>query len=94
MDALAALRCLVSGGAGYVGSHVVHELRARGCEVVVVDNLYSGHRWAVGDAALVEADVGDAAALEAVLAGGGFDALLHFAAHIWVGESVRDPGKY
>jgi UDP-glucose 4-epimerase len=94
MGDLGGLRCLVSGGAGYVGSHVVHELSARGCEVVVVDNLCSGHRWAVGDAALIEADVGDAAALEPVLAGGGFDALLHFAAHIWVGESVRNPGKY
>ena len=62
--------------------------------MIVVDNLYSGHRWAIGDAALIEADVGDAATLDALLASRRFDALLHFAAHIWVGESVQTPGKY
>jgi len=93
MQDLRAVRCLVTGGAGYIGSHVVRELRRRGSTVVVLDNLYSGHRWAVDDAELVTADLGDTAALEALL-GRGFDALLHFAAHIWVGESVADPGKY
>jgi UDP-glucose 4-epimerase len=94
MTDVTRLNCLVTGGAGYVGSHVVRLLRARGVRVTVVDNLYSGHRWAVGDARLVEADVGDRARLDALLASERFDALLHFAAHIWVGESVRDPGKY
>jgi UDP-glucose 4-epimerase len=94
MGGLRALRCLISGGAGYVGSHVVHALRAVGCEVVVLDNLYSGHRWAVGDATLVEADIADTATVDEVMAAWRFDALLHFAAHIWVGESMANPAKY
>ncbi len=89
------LRLLVTGGAGYVGSHVVRQLREAGHAVVVYDNLSTGHRWAVGDAELVVADLADRGRLEAVLAtGGGFDAVLHFAAHIWVAESVADPVKY
>ena len=94
MADLRALNCLVTGGAGYIGSHVARLLREQGARVTIVDNFYSGHRWAVGDARLVEADVGDRATLAALLEGERFDALLHFAAHIWVGESVRDPGKY
>jgi UDP-glucose 4-epimerase len=89
-----SVRCLVTGGAGYVGSHVVRALQVAGAEVVVVDNLFSGHRWAIGDAAFVECDVGDAAGMAALLDGHRFDALLHFAAHIWVGESVQEPGRY
>jgi len=94
MDDLRSLRCLVSGGAGYVGSHVVHELKRRHCEVVVLDSLYSGHRWAIGNARMVEGDIVDSATLATLLSSARFDALLHFAAHIWVGESVTDPGKY
>lgn len=94
MSDLSALHCLVTGGAGYIGSHVARELRERGARVTIVDNFYSGHRWAVGDADLVAADLGDASAVEALFAGRRFDALLHFAAHIWVGESVANPGKY
>jgi UDP-glucose 4-epimerase len=94
MTDLRALNCLVTGGAGYIGSHVARLLREQGARVTVLDNFYSGHRWAVGDARLVEADVGDGATVAALLEGERFDALLHFAAHIWVGESVRDPGKY
>ena len=88
------LRVLVTGGAGYVGSHVVQCLVDAGHAVVVYDNLSTGHPWAVAEADLVVADLADAARLEAVLAEGQFDAVLHFAAHIWVGESVRDPIKY
>lgn len=90
----AGLRVLVTGGAGYVGSHVVHELRRRGHDTVVLDNLFSGHSWAVGDSPLVVADLGDRAAIDGILAEGRFDAAIHCAAHIWVGESVRDPGRY
>ncbi len=53
------LSVLVTGGAGYIGSHIVHHLLDAGHRVVVLDNLYSGHRWAVGEAELVEADLGD-----------------------------------
>lgn len=87
-------RILVTGGAGYIGSHIVRDLVAAGHRVTVYDNLYSGHRWAVLGADLVEADLGDRARLEAVLGSRGFDAVVHCAGHIWVGESVNHPGKY
>ncbi len=87
-------RLLVTGGAGYIGSHIVRDLVAAGHEVTVYDSLYSGHRWAVLGAELVEADLGDRARLESVLEKSGFDAVVHCAGHIWVGESVVNPGKY
>ncbi len=94
MANLSGVRCLVTGGAGYIGSHVARALRSEGAAVTILDNFYSGHRWAVGDAALAELDLADRAGLATLLDAGRFDALLHFAAHIWVGESVSDPGKY
>jgi UDP-glucose 4-epimerase len=87
-------RILVTGGAGYIGSHVALALREAGMEVVVYDNLSTGHRWAVLDAELIEGDLADRARLEALLETRRFDACINLAAHIWVGESVRDPGKY
>lgn len=92
--ACTALRILVTGGAGYIGSHIVRDLTAAGHRVTVFDSLYSGHRWAVLGAELVEADLGDRARLEGVLGTRGFDAVVHCAGHIWVGESVANPGKY
>ncbi len=88
------MRVLITGGAGYIGSHVLHRLRDEGHEAVAYDNLYSGHRWAAGDAELVVGDVADRALLDGLLAERRFDAIVHCAGHIWVGESVRDPGKY
>jgi UDP-glucose 4-epimerase len=85
---------LVTGGAGYIGSHVVRQLGAQGYPVVVYDSLSSGHAWAVLGADLVVADLADREQLEAVLAGTRFEAVLHFAASIWVGESVREPARY
>ncbi len=85
---------LVAGGAGYIGSHVVRQLVAEGYRVVVYDNLSSGHRWAVPGAELVEGDLADRERLEAVLAATRFEAVLHFGASIWVGESMREPAKY
>jgi UDP-glucose 4-epimerase len=87
-------KVLVPGGAGYVGSHVVKRLRAAGHDVVVLDNLSTGFAWAVGGADLVVGDVGDPAILGPLFKRHRFDAVLHFAAHIWVGESLRDPVKY
>jgi UDP-glucose 4-epimerase len=88
-------RYLVTGGAGFVGSHVVLALVERGDEVVVLDNLRTGHRAAVPDGVrLVEADLGDAAATDAALADGAWDAVLHFAALSLVGESMRAPFRY
>jgi UDP-glucose 4-epimerase len=85
---------LVTGGAGYIGSHVALLLAEAGYRVVVYDDLSSGHAWAVLDAELVVGDLGDHQRLAALLAGRRFDAVLHFAAHIWVAESVRAPAKY
>ncbi len=88
-------RFLVTGGAGYVGSHVVAALHDAGERVVVLDNLRTGHRAAVPPGVpLVEADVADADALERVLADGPWDAVFHFAALSLVGESMRAPMRY
>lgn len=88
-------RCLVTGGAGYVGSHVVLALLEQGAVVVVLDNLRQGHRAAVPEGVLfVQADLADAAALDAVLSDGPWDAVLHFAALSLVGESMREPMRY
>ena len=87
-------KLLVSGGAGYIGSHVVKALREKGETVIVFDNLSTGFAWSVENAELVVGDLGDRQALEALFAAHHFEAILHFAANIWVGESVRDPVKY
>lgn len=89
------MRILVTGGAGYVGSHCVRDLCEHGHEVVVYDNLSYGHRGAVHpQARLIEGDIGDADRLLAALDGQRFEAIMHFAANLDVGESVREPLKY
>lgn len=85
---------LVTGGAGYIGSHIVKLLRELGRDVVVLDNLSSGHREAIIGTPLVEADCGDERALEGLLAGGGVEAIVHLAAFAEVGASVTDPARY
>ncbi|MDE2581509.1 MAG: UDP-glucose 4-epimerase GalE [Rhodospirillales bacterium] len=88
-------RYLVTGGAGYVGSHLVLALAEHGHDVTVLDNLRQGHRAAVPDGVrLVEADLADAAAVDAVLADGPWQAVFHFAALSLVGESMRAPFRY
>jgi UDP-glucose 4-epimerase len=85
---------LVTGGAGYIGSHVVQQLVARGERVVVLDNLSTGFREAVQGAELIVGNVGDGNLVARVLAEHSIDAVLHFAAHTVVPESVSDPLKY
>ena len=86
---------LVTGGAGFIGSHMVLELLDAGEDVVVLDNLSTGFRWAVPDAAkFVEGDVGDSALLRRLLAGDAIDAIIHFAGSIVVPESIADPLGY
>ena len=77
---------LVTGGAGYIGSHTARALRRHGYDVIVYDNLSTGHRFLADGFELVVADIGDRAALEPVLKRA--EAVLHFAAHAYVGESV------
>ena len=85
---------LVTGGAGYIGSHMVRRLVEAGARVVVLDSLARGNRDAVPDSvAFVEGELGDAAALETAF-GHGVDAVVHFAALAYVGESVRRPIEY
>jgi UDP-glucose 4-epimerase len=88
-------RFLVTGGAGYVGSHLVAALLDRGDEVTVLDNLRTGHRAAVPTAAtLVVADLADGAKIDAVLGDGAWDGVFHFASLSQVGESMRMPMRY
>ena len=89
------MNVFVVGGAGYIGSTTVAELLAGGHQVTVYDNLEHGHRAALPEGArLVVGDSGDGAALRAALAGGPFDAAIHFGAYIEAGESMRDPGRF
>ena len=85
---------LVTGGAGYIGSHVVLQLRARGEQVVVLDDLSRGFRQAVLDTPLVVGHVGDRDTVLKVLREHGVDTVLHFAAYTIVPESVQEPLKY
>lgn len=87
-------KVLVTGGAGYVGSHVVRRLLEARREVVVLDDLSFGHRAAAGRATFVEGDFGDAAVLDGLLAGRGIDAVVHMAGGCLVGESMIDPATY
>ncbi|HVI55733.1 MAG TPA: UDP-glucose 4-epimerase GalE [Luteibacter sp.] len=85
---------LVTGGAGYIGSHTVQQLVARGDRVVVIDNLSTGFREAVRGAAFVEGNVGDCELVSRTLETYQVDSVLHFAAHTVVPESMSDPLKY
>ncbi|MGA8279123.1 MAG: UDP-glucose 4-epimerase GalE [Rhodanobacteraceae bacterium] len=85
---------LVTGGAGYIGSHVVAQLRARGERVVVLDNLSTGFRESLLGAELVVGDVGDRPLVDRVLKAHRIDTVMHFAAHTVVPESMTDPLKY
>ncbi len=83
---------LVVGGAGYIGSHTARALRRSGYDVILYDNLSTGHQRLAQGFELVAGDIGDAAKLHPVLAR--VDAVMHFAAHAYVGESVQNPRKY
>ncbi len=89
------MKVLVLGGAGYIGSHAVHQLIEQGYDVVVVDNLVTGHRKAVHqNAKFYEGDMRDKAFLDNVFEQEDIEAVIHFAAFSLVGESVKAPMKY
>ncbi len=88
------MQVLVTGGAGYIGSHTVRQLRERGDTVIVLDSMEYGHPAAVGDALLVEGSTGDEALLDRLFAEHKVDAVIHFAAYKAPGESMEKPGRY
>jgi len=88
------MRILVAGGAGYIGSHMLKALARAGHEAVALDNLSTGHADAVGSARLVRADLRRRDEIDALLRAERFDAVMHFAACCYVGESVEQPAKY
>lgn len=88
------MKIFVTGGAGYIGSHMVAALGEQGYEVLVYDNLSTGHRDSLLYGKLIVGDLGDKALLETTLREFKPDAVIHFAAFIQVGESVQDPLKY
>lgn len=86
---------LVTGGAGYIGSHTLHRLKEKGLPAIALDNLYSGHRWAIPEGTeLVVGDIADQPLVEDLLRRHKIKSVIHFAAHLSVEESVKDPWKY
>ena len=88
------MRVLVTGGAGYVGSHTTKVLAHSGFQPVVLDNLETGHRWAARWGPLVVGDLANTSLLQELLQEYRVEAVLHFAAHAYVSESVANPRKY
>src|SRR5438067_1778642 len=88
------MNVLVTGGAGYVGSHASRLLAREGHEIWVYDNLVFGHRAAVAPGRLIEGDLLDRGKVEVILREKRIDAVMHFAAFAYVGESVTEPAKY
>lgn len=88
------LKILVTGGAGYIGSHAVRRLKKAGYTPIVLDNLVFGHREFVDPTELVVGDLSNIALLNKVFSENKIDAVIHFAAYAYVGESVQNPSKY
>src|SRR4029077_17372083 len=88
------MNILVTGGAGYIGSHTAAAIMKSGHTPIIFDNLSAGHRWAVGSKTLVEADLVDKRSIRHAIEQHYIEAVVHFAAHAYVGESVTDPRKY
>ena len=87
-------KILVTGGAGYIGSHVVKQLTAQGEDVIILDNLSTGFREAITSGELIVGDMGDTALVNRIMTDNKIETVMHFAAHTIVPESVSDPLKY
>lgn len=87
-------KVLITGGAGYIGSHVVKRLLERGIETIVLDNLQTGHREAVVGGTCIQGDIGDERILQEIFAGHEIDSVIHMAADCLVGDSTKAPLKY
>jgi UDP-glucose-4-epimerase GalE len=85
---------LVTGGAGYIGSHAVKALAREGLQPVVLDNLVAGNRWAAKWGRLIEGDISDEALIRQILARHQIRAVLHFAGSAYIAESIQNPRKY
>ena len=88
------MNVLVTGGAGYIGSHLIGVLASAGHNCTVYDNLAGGHAEAVGDTNLITGDISDASTLTAAMRENDIEAVIHLAAFIEAGESVEKPEKY
>jgi UDP-arabinose 4-epimerase len=87
-------RILLTGGAGYIGSHSAKRVAQAGFEPVTIDDLSTGHKWAVKWGPFIQGDIGDQKLISDVVAEYQIQAVLHFAAHAYVGESIANPRKY
>src|SRR5665647_826524 len=85
---------LITGGAGYVGSHTCKALAARGYLPISLDNLVYGHPWAVQWGPFIKGDIADSLVLDQIFSKYRPTAVIHFAAYAYVGESVQHPAKY
>jgi UDP-glucose-4-epimerase GalE len=88
------MNIMVTGGAGYIGSQTANAIEKSGHTPIIFDNLSTGHRWAVGSKTFVEADLSDRLSIQRAVEQHNIEAVIHFAAHAYVGESARDPRKY
>ena len=88
------MKILITGGAGYIGSHTAKALSRAGFEPVALDNLSIGHEWAVRWGPLVRCDLSERARVSEAISAHKIEAVIHFAAYAYVGESVQDPRKY
>jgi UDP-glucose 4-epimerase len=88
------MKLLVTGGAGYIGSHTVRKLKEAGHEIIIFDNFSSGHRDAIKDFQLFEGDLKNKEDLKKVFAQNSFDGVVHFAGSIEAGESMTDPKRF
>ena len=87
-------KVLITGGAGYIGSHIVKRLLERGMQTIVLDNLQTGHREAVIGGTFIQGDIGDERILQEIFAAHEIDSVIHMAADCLVGDSMKDPLKY